>query len=307
VAALKQLDTFGGDDAQRGLDVADKSNAPALRLAALQIVARRTPERALPIVTRFATNGSESEQRAAFQSIAQLGGAEAPKLLVSALDRLAAGKVAPGAQVELIEAVEKSKAPTVQARWAKQQAAWAAEKNPLAAYSFALAGGNPRRGGEIFFQNPVLPCSRCHLVNGDGGAAGPDLTLIGKEKSAAYLLESVIRPSAHIAAGFDVVTFTMKNGETETGSVANESAGEIQVKRADGSVAKLDPAQVKQRTAAPSSMPEIYGQVLSRGELRDLIAFLDALEVRQENTEDFGVSNRAMATAAKDSAPGGHP
>jgi putative heme-binding domain-containing protein len=153
----------------------------------------------------------------------------------------------------------------------------------------------------------VIPCARCHLVNGDGGEAGPDLTTIGKEKSAEYLLESVIRPSAHIAQGFDIVTFEMKSGDVETGTVTGESASEIAVKRGDGSTVKLDPAQVKQRASAPSSMPEIYGQVLSRAELRDLVAYMRDLQVRQENTEDFGVSNRAMATTTKEAASGGHP
>jgi quinoprotein glucose dehydrogenase len=307
VAALQLLDRFGGDDAQRGLELAQKSGTPQLRLAALQVVARRAPAQALPIVRRLAIEGTESEQRAAFQSMAQLGGAEAPKLLTAALERLAAGKVAPGAQVELIEAVEKSSDAGVTARWQKLQATWAAGRNPLAPYSFALAGGDPERGARTFFGNPVIPCARCHLVNGDGGEAGPDLSTIGREKAAEYLLESVIRPSAHIAQGFDIVSFTLQNGETETGSVTSESAGEIVVKRADGSTVKLNPAQVKQRTAAPSSMPEIYAQVLSRAELRDLVAYMRSLQVRQENTEDFGVSNRAMATKPKDAAAGGHP
>jgi len=214
-------------------------------------------------VKRLAVEGSEVEQRAAYQSITKLGGAEAPKLLTAALDRLAAGKVAPGAQVELIEAVEKSSDAGVSARWQKLQAQWAAGKDPMASYAFALAGGDVQRGARTFFENPVIPCARCHLVNGDGGEAGPDLSTIGK-KPAAYLLESVIRPSAHIAAGFDIVTFSLKNGETETGSVSSESASEIVLKRADGSTLKLDPAQVKQRVTAPSSMPEIYAQVLSR-------------------------------------------
>ncbi len=307
VAALQLLDKFGGGDAQRGLDLAEKSSAPVLRLSALQVVARRTPESALPIVKRFAVEGSEPEQRAAFQSLAQLGGAEAPKLLIAALDRLAAGKVAPGAQVELIEAVEKSRDAGVGARWQKLQSSWASGQDPMASYAYALAGGDAQRGGRTFFENPVIPCARCHLVNGDGGEAGPDLTTIGKEKPAEYLLEAVIRPSAHIAQGFDIVTFQLKSGDTETGSVASETATEIAVKRGDASIVKLDPSQVAQRTAAPSSMPDMYGQVLSRAELRDLVAFLRGLTVRQENTEDFGVSNRAMATTTKDSAMGGHP
>jgi quinoprotein glucose dehydrogenase len=309
VGALKSLDSFGGDDVMKGIDAAEKSRAATLRLAALQIAARRAPDRALPIIRRLSVEGSEAEQQAAFRAMGQLQGPDTPKMLVAALEQLAAGKVQPGAQLELIESAEKSEAPAVKARWAKQQAAWTASGNVLAPYSFALAGGDPRLGGRQFFENTVLPCARCHKVNGEGGEAGPDLSLVGKQKSKEYLLESVIKPSAHIAAGFDNVTFTLKNGETETGSVANESPAQIVLKHADGTTTNIDSSQVRTRVTAPSSMPEIYAQVLTRTQLRDVVAFL-SLYMRGEQPAaevPFGQSNRAMSSVSKESAPGGHP
>jgi quinoprotein glucose dehydrogenase len=309
VGALKALDAFGGDEVMRGIDAAEKSNTPELRLAALQVAASRAPDRALPIIRRLSTEGSEVEQQAAFVAMGQLKGPETPKLLIGALDQLVAGKVQPGAQMELLQAVEKSDAPAVKARWAKQQAAWAASGNALAPYSFALAGGNPYRGGRQFFENTVLPCARCHKVNGEGGEAGPDLTLIGKEKSKEYLLESIIKPSAHIAAGFDVTTVTLKDGTTETGSLASETATQIVLKRADNTTVNIDPKQLQKRVTAPSSMPEIYAQVLTRAQLRDIVALLQVLTQAQRNPgeETFGTSNRAMSSVTKESAAGGHP
>jgi quinoprotein glucose dehydrogenase len=308
-AALEQLDAIDEHVALEVADVAQKSEAPGLRLAALQIVARRAPERALPVIRQFVATGSEAEQRAAFQALAKLDRPEAPKLLVGAIDQLATGKVQPGAQVELIEAAEKSTVPAVRARWAKQLAAWEGSGNALAPFSFALAGGDPRRGAGVFYDNAVLPCVRCHKVGGEGGDAGPDLSLIGK-KPVEYLLESVVKPSAHIAPGFDIVTFQLKDGSTETGSVASESATAIALKRADGTTLDIDPKQVKKRTVAPSSMPEIYGQVLSRNDLRNLIAFLDVLErpLPGQSDEKFGETQpRAMAPVTLPGKEGGHP
>ena len=309
VGALKTLDTFGGDDVMRGIDAAEKSSAAALRLAALQIVARRSPDRALPIIKRLSTEGSEAEQQAAFQAMGQLKAADTPKLLVAALDQLAAGKVQPGAQLELIESAEASEAPAVKARWAKQQAAWAASGNALAPYSFALAGGAPYRGAGQFYENQVLPCARCHKVGVEGGEAGPDLSLIGAQKKKEYLLEAIIKPSAHIAAGFDVVTITLKNGATETGSVASETPTAIVLKRADNTTTTIDPKQVKERVSAPSSMPDIYTQVLTRAQLRDLVSFLGVLTRAQRTDGEvpFGESNRAMSSTAKETQAGGHP
>jgi quinoprotein glucose dehydrogenase len=306
IGALKAIDSFGGDDVARAIDAADKSQSAPLRLAALQVAAHRAPERALPIVARFVSTGTEAEQQAAFNAAAQLQGPGKAKLLVSALDQLAAGKVQPGAQLELIEAVEKSDAPTVKARWAKQQAAWKASGNPLAEYSYALAGGNPWQGGEQFFVNPVMPCARCHKVNGDGGEAGPDLTLIGKDKSPQYLLESVLKPSLHIAAGFDVVTVTLKNGSTETGSVTDETGRQLVLKRADGSSVTLQKADIAQRVTAPSSMPEIYGQVLTRAQLRDVVAFLKILTAARREPGMNEGGPRALQKVVTEGQTGGH-
>jgi quinoprotein glucose dehydrogenase len=311
-AALKALDGFGGDDVLKAIAAAEKSSVPALRLAALQIVAQRAPERALPVIKRFTTSGSEAEQQAAFQALGEIDSPQAAGLLVTSLDQLAAGKVQPGAQVELLEAVSKSTAPTVKARWEKTQAGWSSGKDPLAAYGFALNGGNAWRGAREFFENNVLPCARCHRVGADGGEAGPELTRIGAQHPPGYLLEAIVKPSAHIAPGFDLVTFTLANGNSESGSVVSESATGIVLKRGDGSQVTLDPKQVKQRVVAPSSMPEIYGQILSRAQLRDMVAFMKALDGSRglqggAPEEAFGSSNRAMQSAVKEGAAGGHP
>ena len=117
----------------------------------------------------------------------------------------------------------------------------------------------------------MLPCGRCHKVSGNGGEAGPDLTRIGKERDAQYLLESLIKPSAHFAPGFDLVTVTLKNGSTESGSVADETGRQLVLKRADGSSATVQKADIAQRVTAPSSMPEIYAQTMSRKQLRDMV------------------------------------
>jgi len=83
------------------------------------------------------------------------------------------------------------------------------------------------------------------------------------------------------------------------------------LKRGDGSQATLDPKQVKQRVAAPSSMPEIYGQMLTRTQLRDVVAFLKGLDGSRSQQggaeEGLGASNRAMQSAPKEGPAGGHP
>ena len=102
----------------------------------------------------------------------------------------------------------------------------------------------------------------------------------------------------------------MKNGATETGSFELESATQIVLKHPDGTRSKVDPAQVKTRVVAPSSMPEIYGQVLTHTQLRDVVAFLHAMDgsVGRSQPEEVGVAgNRAMQSVVTEGPVGGHP
>src|SRR5690606_11742542 len=201
------------------------------------------------------------------------------------------------------DVVDKSTDPQVQARWNELKAQWAAGNDPLAPYRSALGTGNAWRGSRVFQEHPVLACIRCHRVNGYGGEAGPDLTLIGAQKSPEYLLESVVKPNAKIAQGFDIVTLKLKDGSYESGALMSESVHEIVLKRSDGSEAKIDPASVVERQAAPSAMPEIYSQVLTRSELRDLITYLRTLTVAEPS---MGEHARATSGTTAASHSGGH-
>ena len=110
VGALKALDVFGGDDVMRGIEAAEKSSSSTLRLAALQIVARHAPERALPIIRRLSTGGSKPS-RAAFPGDGATQDCRHAQDAGRRARPARAGKVRPDAQLELMESAEASDAP----------------------------------------------------------------------------------------------------------------------------------------------------------------------------------------------------
>ena len=72
-------------------------------------------------------------------------------------------------------------------------------------WKFTLpAGGDPRRGREVFAK---LECAKCHEIKPDfpktGGAGdvGPELTGMGAHHPAEYFAESILDPNAVILAG----------------------------------------------------------------------------------------------------------
>src|SRR5689334_7951536 len=82
--------------------------------------------------------------------------------------------------------------------------------------------GDPGRGAELYAAKGA--CSRCHTVNGHGGALGPDLTDIGARRSAAYLRQSLLKPEAAVPDGFLQVELVTRDGPRLTGVRLNEDA-----------------------------------------------------------------------------------
>ncbi|MEO6004098.1 MAG: HEAT repeat domain-containing protein [Opitutus sp.] len=285
-AALKALDKAHDPRIAEIVTVAGQSDSPQLRLAALPIAARLSPESAAPLLARLVENGNADEQRTAYRTLANLDVPMADSLLAAQLKRLSSGNVAPAAQLELLEAAAKRSDPAIKKLLATRDAALASDPNPLAPYLVALEGGDPKRGARIFASQPVMACVRCHSAGMGGGDAGPNLAMIGTRHDRSYLLESVVKPSAKIAPGFDSIVVTLKSGKMVGGVVAEEAPQSISLKNADGKTVVVTKSDIARREGAPSSMPEIYGAVLTKTELRDVVAFLASLTKPAQDTAD---------------------
>ena len=98
--------------------------------------------------------------------------------------------------------------------------------------------GDRQRGAAAFEKN----CTVCHQMQGLGAKVGPDLSGIGQQPRETLLVQ-ILDPSRQVLPDFVSYTATMRNGDTYTGFIANESATTVtQVWGADASVTfNLDP------------------------------------------------------------------
>ena len=273
-AALNALKHFQDPRLAAAVKIAGDSKAAELRGAALPLIAGLSPDAAAPVIKNLIVNGSIAEQRTALAALAVLKHPEADALMVAQLDRLAAGQINASVQLELIEAATTRATPAVQAALATREAALAQNPDPLAPFRGALRGGNAKNGAEIFHNQPVMACVKCHAIGGQGGAAGPELGDIGPKYPREYLLESIIKPNAHIAPGFDTVAVTLKSGGVTVGTVGAETATTLTLKPVEGAPVEIQKSNIAQRDTAPSSMPEIYATILTKSEIRDVVEYL---------------------------------
>jgi putative heme-binding domain-containing protein len=123
-------------------------------------------------------------------------------------------------------------------------------------------------------------CTRCHMIRGEGGYIGPDLTNIGLTANLTALREALLEPNKRFAEGFRPVIVTMKSGEEIKGVAKNNSNYSIQVLDNAGKLHLLDKNDVKEANFQEKTWMPAYGDRLSEEEQNDLFAFLAKQAIR---------------------------
>lgn len=279
-SALGALDKIKDARLAEAVKLASASSSAPLRLAALPIAARLSPDAAAPVISNLIAKGTLEEKKAAFRSLMRLRHPMADTVLIEQLQLLETGKVAPALQLDVLTAAGSRENPKIKELLAKREAAIAADPHPLAPYRVSLAGGDRTRGERLFRNHPVLACIRCHRAGGEGGDAGPNLADIGARYNREYLLEAIVKPNATIAAGFDTIVVTTKSGGVVAGVVAKETADTLSLRNTDNQLIDVNKSDIVKRESAPSGMPEIYGSILTKSELRDVMEYMVSLKAQ---------------------------
>ncbi len=153
-----------------------------------------------------------------------------------------------------------------------------AEFSSTAIFMETLEGGDAEAGRIVAGTHLAAQCIRCHRFGReDGSEIGPNLGSIAREKDRDYLLRSLVDPGADIAEGYGVSTITLKSGSSISGQLGKETKKGIDLILADGSTQKIAAVDVASKTDPISSMPPM-GYLLTKRELRDVVAYLASLE-----------------------------
>jgi cytochrome c oxidase cbb3-type subunit 3 len=139
--------------------------------------------------------------------------------------------------------------------------------------------GDARRGAQLFRNKG---CLECHLVKGEGNVKGPDLSLIGSQRSPAYLQESIANPGAVVAPEYWVAKIVTKDGRNRAGFILNQDSYAVQLLDFDGGLQTVERSDFKDFGVDRGSIMPSYKEKLSEAELNDVVAFLASLQRPRE-------------------------
>jgi len=136
--------------------------------------------------------------------------------------------------------------------------------------------GDRERGRDVF--EGASGCGSCHIIEGQGGILGPDLSDVGLRRGADYLRESLVSPDATIPERYLLVRAQTRAGEEVVGVRVNEDSFTIQLRDQAGRIHSLSKLELEdlEKAFGESLMPS-YGSELSASELENLIAYLASL------------------------------
>ena len=123
-------------------------------------------------------------------------------------------------------------------------------------------------------------CQACHVMQGEGGNIGPDLSTVGNRFGRNDIIEAVISPSDAISDQYEATLFDLHSGGSVVGRVISqdEEAYTLNQNPYDPSQKMmLNKADVADEKPSPSSiMPAGLLNRLNQDEVIDLIAYLVA-------------------------------
>ena len=146
--------------------------------------------------------------------------------------------------------------------------------------SFSLVVVGDPAAGRALFADPAGPagCVQCHTVTGAGGQVGPDLTDVAATQTLEYIFESIMNPSAAIAAGgYEPIQLRLNDGTVLSGVIKAEDDASLTLVDKEGTSTVVQKSQIERQLRYPeilSLMPGNFGELLTVKQVADLIAFL---------------------------------
>lgn len=139
--------------------------------------------------------------------------------------------------------------------------------------------GSASRGLALY--NGKGDCASCHMINGEGGRLGPDLSFVGEELDPDELKSALVDPDEEVAPRWWTVRVRQRNGSVVEGLRMSEDTFGLRVMDRNANLWSFQKSQIDSFEREETSTMPSYNQTLTENEIDHLVAYLFSL--RKEN------------------------
>ena len=134
--------------------------------------------------------------------------------------------------------------------------------------------GDVSRGQQVY--NEKGSCANCHMIEGEGGRLGPDLSAIGNNLDPDQLRIALTDPNENVSPPWWTMRLTRGNGSVLEGLRLSEDTFTVRIMDADENLWNFSKNELRaHETIKNSTMPA--ADSLNTSELDDLIAYVFSL------------------------------
>ncbi len=279
-AAIRALTGLAPDSIQPFIDELVRDTNVDVRMASIAFQVSKTPELAAKNLQLAIGSNVVSERQFAWDQLGSMSTAAAKGLIAQGVNAYLAGTLERDCWVNVVEAAKEDLDTDLGRKLADRMASLEKlrESNPKKYFEDCIDGGNVNQGRSLFFTRSSLSCVRCHKVGSTGGEVGPNLSALGPQKTREYLLEAIVTPNSAIAQNFETVVILDDDGKTISGILKSENDSSLTLMDAQGALIQIKKDSIEERKKGLSSMPVDLLKYLNKRELRDLVAYLAALD-----------------------------
>ena len=155
----------------------------------------------------------------------------------------------------------------------------------IVAYLRSVSGGERvavagnASAGERLFRGRG-DCSGCHVIDGEGGRQGPELSTIGDRRSPDELLSDLVDPDERVEPRWWTMRVTHLDGSRVEGLRMNEGTYSLRLLDAEDNLWSFLKRDLRESERIETSSMPAYAGTLTEGELEDLVAYLYGLTRR---------------------------
>lgn len=120
-------------------------------------------------------------------------------------------------------------------------------------------------------------CLACHMVQGQGGRLGPDLSRVGERRDPALLRTDLIEPNAEVDPRWWTMRVTREDGSVIDGVRMHEDSFSVRIMDQDENLRSFSKRAVQAVEQIKDSPMPSYAASLTDQELDDLVAYLVSL------------------------------